>query len=53
MSKTKFNFKRDIKDYDYKNDLYDSYNIYSRKPNNKKNNKRKNNDDEMKYEKWQ
>lgn len=54
MSKQKFNFRRDIKNYDYRNDLFAPYDENTKRSNARRPNKRKNNyDDEIKYAKWQ
>lgn len=56
MSKQKFNFRRDIKNYDYRNDLFTPYSENDKRSNNnnrRNNKKRSNYDDDVKYAKWQ
>lgn len=54
MSKQKFNFKRDFKNYDYKNDLFETTDYGRKSSNTRRTTKRKDgNNDELKYAKWQ
>ena len=57
MSKQKFNFRRDIKNYDYRNDLFAPYDENAKRSNNNNrrtnNKKRSNYDDDVKYARWQ